>query len=88
MAVCNEVSKWIGLITPINECMVHLLPLLTKISGQTEDGLALLQQLETRLRSGQEHLCDLIGAPALNGYHTEDSAAVGGLEPWGWGIET
>jgi len=75
-AVRGEVSKWIGLITPINEWMVHLLPLLTKIGGQTEDDLALLQQLETRLRSGQEHLCELIGDPVLNGYHTEVSAAV------------
>jgi O-acetyl-ADP-ribose deacetylase (regulator of RNase III) len=72
--VRDEVSKWISQITPINEWMVHLLPLLTKINGQTQDDLALLQQLEMRLRSGQESLCTLIGPPTLTGYQTNDSA--------------
>jgi len=69
-AVRGEVEKWKGMITPINEWMVYLLPLLTKINGQAEHDLSLLQQLEARLRSGQEDICALIGDPVLNSVQT------------------
>jgi O-acetyl-ADP-ribose deacetylase (regulator of RNase III) len=77
-----EVVKWKSLIRPINEWMVYLLPLLTKISGQAEDDLILLQQLEARLRSGQEDLCGLFGDPALSG-----GQAAGAQEHGAWDLE-
>jgi O-acetyl-ADP-ribose deacetylase (regulator of RNase III) len=64
-ALRGEVASWIAQCTPINEWMVHLLPLIDKIGRQSEQDYTLVDMLHTRLRYGQELLCQLFALQAI-----------------------